>query len=462
MNTIATDAPVASLISLGCAKNTVDSERILGAFVASGWLIAADPADADVCLVNTCGFIAEAREETQAVLADLYALKNDSRLQAVVAIGCMVERADKVEDESWVLDQADLVVGFRDYPRLPKLCREFTHKPVTDDVIAELFADFVKTPRMQTGYPHHAYLKISEGCSNRCSFCTIPSIRGGQRSVPIEELTAEAGALVEIGAREIEIIAQDTTSYGKDIYGERSLPRLLRALSDIKSDNWFRLMYVFPPFLNDEIIDIIADNPRFCPYIDIPLQHIADPILKDMGRTMDKRATIALLDRIIERIPGVALRSTFIVGYPGETEQDFEELLDLVRQGYFMHAGVFPYSREINTRAGESEAQISEDEKNDRADALMEAQLDVSCRKLAEMIGDEIEVMIDHVTDSATEDEPVLAIGHTQRQEIEVDGHVIITGNPGESLKAIPGDILPIKVTDTTDYDLIGQTLYGL
>lgn len=457
MNINANSSPVASMVSLGCAKNTVDSERILGSFVESGWMIAADPADADICLVNTCGFIADAREETQEVLADLYALKADSDLRAVIAIGCMVERAEEVEEDAWVLESADMLVGFRDYPRLPKLCREYLENSVPDSATDEDTIDFINAPRLRIGYPHHAYLKISEGCSNLCSFCTIPTIRGRQRSVPIENLVAEATSLIEMGAKEIEIIAQDTTSYGKDIYGERSLARLLRELQKIDAQNWFRLMYVFPSFLNDDVLDIIAADPRFCPYIDMPLQHIADPILKSMGRKMEKSATLALLERILKRIPNAALRSTFIVGYPGETEADFDELLDFVRQGHFMHAGVFQYSQELNTRAGKSENQLPEQEKIARADALMTAQLEVSCRKMEQQIGTEMDVMIDEINEFATDDDPVIATGHTQMQEIEVDGHVILNGEPGDSIEMDQGDIVRVKITDASDYDLFGE-----
>lgn len=445
------EPPLVNLISLGCAKNTVDSERILGQFAQDGWLIASDPADADICLVNTCGFIADARAETREVLEELAELKAGTRLRAVAALGCMVERAAEVEDQGDVLEQADILIGFDHYNDMARICREYLGlKRITGGETDR--QDFHIRPRLPTGYAHHAYLKISEGCSNRCSFCTIPAIRGPQRSVPVEALVAEARSLIGMGAREIEIIAQDSTSYGRDLYGEISLARLLRSLAGIEADVWFRLMYVFPPFLTDDILEVLAADPRFCPYIDIPLQHISDPILKAMGRGMGKAETLALLDRIEERIPGVALRSTFIAGYPGETEEQFLELLDFVRSGRFAHAGVFAYSRERNTRAAREDDNLTPEQKRERCDALMEAQREVSRQRLQKFVGQSETVMIDRIPDP-DQNEGVQAIGHTRRQEIDVDGSVMIVDQ--QALSAGPGEVVPVKVIEACDYDLI-------
>ncbi|MFH0939679.1 MAG: radical SAM protein [Planctomycetota bacterium] len=406
---------------MGCAKNLVDSERILGRLAEHGFLIAQDPAVADLCLVNTCGFIHDAREETAAVLSELTALKTSGRLKTLVALGCLVERVADAPELDRFLQAADARLGFKDYPRIAQICREliehgavesvcssvdaissraknmvsvhrrgaFETKPqpkgvvdggtarrgdrgtrgnsfclkvakkslrhakiltvgsaaaaeknsikeITKKIIGAVievhknYHDFLVAPRLRIGSPHSAYLKISEGCSNHCRFCSIPRIRGPQISQPIEKLVAEARELAAGGAQEINLIAQDTTSYGRDLYGRLALAELLRALMKVKGPRWFRLMYAYPKLITAELLDVLAGDERFCPYIDLPLQHISNPILAAMSRGVTKSEIIARLDLIAQKLPSGAIRTTFIAGYPGETDEHVNELVAFV------------------------------------------------------------------------------------------------------------------------------------
>ncbi len=471
-------APVISLVSLGCAKNTVDSERILGQLVSAGFLVAEDPAQADLCLVNTCGFIQDAREESAGVLRELQQLKQSGSLKAVVALGCLVERAQGAPELDACLDQADARIGFQDYPRLAELCRELATGParrpaaVAEGTLVQIldkrfsslvgparsftqsYNEFLTAPRLRIGSPHLAYLKISEGCSHGCRFCSIPQIRGMQVSRSVEDIVAEARQLVETGAREIGLIAQDTTSYGRDRYGALRLPELLRALAGIKTEAWFRLMYAFPRFLTDEVLEVLTSDPRFCPYIDMPLQHISDRLLTDMGRGMGQRETIALLDRIAAKLKGGAIRTTFIVGYPGETDAQFQELLEFVNEGRFSHVGVFMYSKEPRTPSAKLEDNVPLVVKQQRREALMKAQLAVSRRRLHALLGARLEVMVDGpVPQGAAHPKGTHALGRTRNEAPEVDGHVFLKGRDAARLE--PGTVVQGRVVDALDYDYV-------
>lgn len=471
-------SPVVSLISLGCAKNTVDSERILGQLVTAGFLVAEDPAQADLCLVNTCGFIHDSREESAGVLKELQQLKESGSLKSVVALGCLVERAQGAPELNAFLDQADASIGFQDYPRLAELCRDLATGPVRKPAAAsegvpvqvldkrgsglagaarsftQSYSDFLAAPRLRIGSPHLAHLKISEGCSNFCKFCSIPYIRGVQVSRPMEDIVAEARQLLDAGAREIGLIAQDSSSYGRDNYGELRLAGLLRALAEIDTDAWFRLMYAFPRFLTDEMLDTLASDARFCPYIDMPLQHISDRLLIDMGRGLGQRDTVALLDRIAAKLPGGAIRTTFIVGYPGETDAQFQELIDFVNEGRFSHVGVFMYSKEPRTPSAKLEDNVPLAVKKQRRDVLMKAQLEVSRRRLRALVGREVEVMVDGPIPAGTaHPKGTHAVGRTRNEAPEVDGHVFLKGRDAARLE--PGTVVQAKVTDALDYDYV-------
>ncbi len=453
--------PVACLVSLGCAKNTVDSERILASLVQDGFLIAERPEDADICLVNTCGFIQDAREETASVLRDLAAGRRRGRPARIVAIGCLVERAGANPALQAFLDAADATAGFAHFPRLPGFCREVLGlaPPTASDDPATL-ADFHRLPRLLSGGGHTACLKISEGCSNACRFCTIPAIRGRQVSRPVDEILAEARALVESGVREICVIGQDTTSYGHDLTGRRGLAGLVRALSTLRADVWFRLMYAFPRFIGDDLLDALTADPRWCPYLDLPLQHISDAMLRAMGRGMGRDDTLRLLDHLSERIPGLCMRTAYIVGHPGETDADFEELLAFVRGGRFLHAGVFVYSHEEGTPSSTLPGPVPPEVARHRRDELMRAQRGVSRAALQSWVGRTIEVIVDEpVARGASAPRHARWTGRHRGQAPEVDGVTFLAPRQGAALQ--PGRVLPAKVVQGLDYDLLAEVAGG-
>ena len=471
-----------SLVNLGCAKNLVDSERILGNLAESGFLIAQDPAVAEVCLVNTCGFINEAREETAGVLNELSALKETGSLKTLVALGCLVERCADAPELDRFLQAADVRLGFKEYPRIAQICHDLIAEARGDTAqtnaagaersgpkvsaakkkVPQSYNDFLVSPRLRIGSPHAAFLKISEGCNNPCRFCAIPRMRGLQVSRTIEDIVAEARELAEGGTREISLIAQDTTSYGRDIYGAGHLADLLHALKTVKGPRWFRLMYAYPKFLTEEMLDVLASDARFCPYIDIPLQHISDPMLSAMARGVTKAQTFALLDLIAKKLRGGAIRTTFITGFPGETETDFKEMLDFVAEGRFTHAGVFLYSTEPLTPAAKQPDTIPLSEKKARRDAIMLAQREVSRRRTAARIGQMVEVMVDGpLTPQGEGGEAPMkgakALARTQLEAPEVDGVVYLRGRGVHNLK--PGAILGAKVVEALDYDVLATSL---
>ncbi|HEY3323292.1 MAG TPA: 30S ribosomal protein S12 methylthiotransferase RimO [Planctomycetota bacterium] len=469
------DAPaVISMITLGCAKNLVDSERILGGLAEAGFLIAQDPAVAELCLVNTCGFINDAREETAGVLREIADLKKSGSLRTLVALGCLVERVTDAPEFTRFLEAADARLGFKDYPRLPQICRDLLdaargqqtaklavgalaaqpRQSAARKPVPQSYNDFLVMPRMRIGSPHTAFLKISEGCSNPCRFCAIPRMRGLQVSRPIESIVAEAQELADGGTQELNLIAQDTTSYGRDLYKKYALPELLHALKAVKGPRWLRLLYAYPRYLNEAMLDMLASDERFCRYIDIPLQHIADPVLKSMARGVTKQQTIDLLDLIERKLPGCAIRTAFITGYPGETEQDFQELLAFITEGRFTHAGVFLYSNEPLTPAAKAADNIPLTEKKARREALMLAQLEVSRRRMRERVGKQMEVLVDGPVSEA----PVRgakAIGRTKHEAPEVDGVVYLAGRGISKLS--PGTFVQAEITQALDYDVVGK-----
>ncbi|MFA5688690.1 MAG: 30S ribosomal protein S12 methylthiotransferase RimO [Kiritimatiellales bacterium] len=431
-----------SLISLGCAKNTVDSELILGRFVESGWLIAEEPADADICLVNTCGFIQDARAEAAGVLNEMRALKNTGKLRAVVALGCLVKRAADAPELAGFLAGADAQVPFSGYSRLPEFCAELLGNAGAG-IPAESYSEFLLQPRLRIGSPHTAYLKISEGCSNPCRFCSIPKIRGRQISRPMDDIMNEARALIDAGAVELNFIAQDTTAYGKEFSGEPQLHNLLRRLRDgINDDVWFRLLYACPQHLTRQVLDIMASDERFCRYIDLPLQHISDPMLAVMGRVLNKKETIEILDLITTALPGTAIRTAFITGHPGETDAMFEELLDFINEGRFTHAGVFTYSPEPGTLSAQMHDAVSPEIKAERRNRLMEAQQKISAARCAARVGTTVEVMIDGAGEECN-------IARSQFEAPEVDGVIFLP-----QFEAVPGDRYDAVITAASDYDL--------
>jgi ribosomal protein S12 methylthiotransferase len=461
--------PVISLVNLGCAKNLVDSERILGTLAENGFLIAQDPAIAEICLVNTCGFIADARDETAGVLRELAALKQAGQLKALVALGCLVQRAADAPEMSRFLDHADVRLGFQDYPRIAQICRDLIAEvrgqrirkrrapavSAAKKPVPRSYNDFLVAPRLRIGSPHTAYLKISEGCSNPCRFCAIPRMRGLQVSRPIEEIVVEAQQLADGCTQEINLIAQDTTSYGRDLYGKFRLAELLRALTRVRGPRWFRLMYAYPRYLTEEMLDVLSSDERFCPYIDLPLQHISDPILAAMARGVTKKQTIELLDLIARKLPGGAIRTTFIAGYPGETEAQVKELIDFVSEGRFTHAGVFVYSVEPLTPAAKTPDTVPLAEKTARRDAIMRAQLEVSRKRLQTRVGQRIEVMVDASLPkgSTAALKSAGALTRSQLEAPEVDGVIYLEGRGASRLP--PGAFVRATIARALDYDLV-------
>lgn len=438
--------PVVSLVSLGCAKNTVDSELILGRFVESGWMIAEEPADSDICLLNTCGFIEDAREEAASVLHELRALKAGGGPKSIIALGCLVKRAVDCPETDHFLEAADARASFNDYSRLPEMALELLGD-TPERTEPQGYTEFLTQPRLRMGSPHTAYLKISEGCSNPCTFCSIPKIRGKQISRPMDDIVAEAHSLIEAGACEISLIAQDTTAYGKERDGELHLFALLERIRDEISENvWFRLMYACPQHLTRAVLEVLASDQRFCPYIDMPLQHISDSMLNLMGRQMTRCQTLEKLNLIREVLPGCAIRTAFIVGHPGETDADFNELLEFVKEGCFTHAGVFTYSAEPGTLSANLPDRVPEETKEQRRALLMEAQREVSAARCAAQVGKTVEVMID-----GSGEEGLLA--RSQLEAPEVDGLFFLPEFEG----AIPGDRYDVKIINALDYDFVAE-----
>ena len=435
--------PVVCLISLGCSKNTVDSELILGRFAEGGWMISEEPADSDVCLVNTCGFIEEAREEAASVLHELKVVDGP---QAVVALGCLVKRAADCPETDHFLDAADARVSFADYSRLPEICMELLGERIGPSE-SQGYTEFLTQPRLRTGSSHTAYLKISEGCSNSCTFCSIPKIRGKQISRPMDDVVSEACSLIESGAVEINLIAQDTTAYGKDWDGEVHLHILLERLRDeIDANVWFRLMYACPQHLTCGLLEVMASDPRFCPYIDMPLQHISDHMLDLMGRRLTKAQTLEKLALIDDVLPDCAVRTAFIVGHPGETKEDFNELLEFVKEGRFTHAGVFCYSAEPGTPSGKMENDVPDEVKEVRRALLMEAQREVSARCCSARVGQTVEVMMDGAAEEGL-------MGRSQHEAPEVDGLFFLP----EFEDAVPGDRYDVEIIGAGDYDFYAE-----
>ena len=434
-------------VSLGCDKNLVDSEMMITNLRKSGYILTDEASEADVIVVNTCCFIGDAKEESINTLLELAEYKKD-RCKLLVAAGCLAQRYHEEIKED--IPEVDLIVGTMGYEKLTEKIEEaLNNKGVVVESLEDI--NYLPTPltdrdSMSGGY--YAYLKIAEGCDKCCTYCVIPKVRGKYRSVPIDNLIEQAEHLVENGAKEIILVAQETTLYGKDLYGEKSLPKLLRRLSEIEELRWIRILYCYPEEITDELIDTIAELPKVCNYLDIPIQHGSDNILKKMGRWTDKNEIISIVDRLRKKIPDIALRTTLITGFPGETEEDFEELKEFVKKLRFDRLGVFTYSREEDTPAAEMEGQVPEDVKEARRDEIMEIQQEIAFEKGKERIGDDFDVMIE----GSLPDEGVY-IARTYMDAPDVDGYVFISSD----WNLDSGDFVKVEITGAKEYDLIGD-----
>jgi len=425
-------APRIHLASLGCAKNLVDSERLLARLATAGGLVGAAEEDADVIIVNTCGFIAPAIAESLTTIRDYAARKGAS--QKLLIMGCLVERdTERIGAE---VPEVDGLFGLNRHDEIVAACG-LDAEPEEDD------ARLLLTPR------HTAYLRISDGCDNRCSYCTIPTIRGRFRSRSADEIVAEARQLVELGVRELNIIGQDTTSYGVDLDGSVGIDGLLRQLAGIPELRWLRLLYTHPAYFTDGLIEAYATIGALCPYVDLPLQHLNDGILQRMGRHVTQADCLRLIERLRERVPDIAIRTTFIVGFPGETRAQFDELADLVERLRFDHVGVFRYSNEAGTAAAAMPHQISERTKAKREKALMLAQQRIALEKNRSMLGKVVEVLIDRPTD-----ERGLWIGRTGTQAPDVDAVTFV--HAGADAVRV-GAFVDAQIVDAVGYDLIAQ-----
>jgi ribosomal protein S12 methylthiotransferase len=439
------------LISLGCAKNLVDSEVMLGSLLASGEVIVDSPEQADILVINTCGFIQPAVEEAVEEILTLVEVKKKSPDKKIIVTGCLVQRyREQLLSE---LPEVDLFVGSEGAADLAGLARKMRHGELGYRlVVPERFLMNSATPRVITTPPFRAWLKITEGCNNRCSYCMIPMIRGPLRSRPIDDLVREAQILESQGVKELSLIAQDSTAYGHDLGGGINLVRLLTALLDQTAIPWIRLLYLHPKGVDGPLLTLIATNPRLLPYLDIPMQHVSERMLRAMNRHYGRADLERLLAAIQRRIPEAALRTTFLVGFPGEQEEDFLEVEDFMRRHRLHHVGIFAYSNEEGAPSANFSDQVPEAEGIRRRDHLLALQAEISAKRQEEYLGRTEEVLVEGVCPETE----LLLIGRTRFQAPEVDGCVYI--NEGI---ASAGEIIPVRISETQVYDLVGGVVLG-
>ena len=444
-------------ISLGCPKNLVDSEKMLGLLAEEGLVITNDPADADAIVINTCGFLQAAKDESLKAIRDAAKFKKTGRCQRIIVAGCLAQRyqtklleeAPEIDRLVGVFDRNSIVSAVRGETNTAKEHGHFLgkyHQLKQLEKVVTLEAD---QGRMRLTPRHYAYLRVSEGCNQGCSFCTIPSIRGPMRSKPIERILDEARELAGDGCKELNLIGQDTTSYGQDIGYAPGLSGLLRTLDKELSDiPWIRLMYAYPSCFTDDMIRAIADSPRILKYIDMPLQHINDDMLKVMRRRVTRSQTETLLHKLREWVPGITIRTTFIAGSPGETDAQFHELLQFIKDFQFDMLGVFPFSPEPGTAMGRLENQVPDKVKKQRVKHLMLAQQEIAFAKAAAMKGKHIQVMVDRLADSDGDD----FIARSSAQAPEIDSITLV-----QDRKLKPGQLLNVEITGANGYDLIAR-----
>lgn len=435
-------------ISLGCDKNLVDTEVMLGLLASRGYEMTDDETQADIIVINTCCFIHDAKEESIQNILEMAEYKKTGQIKALIVAGCLAERyRQEIIDE---IPEVDEVLGTTAYDRIldaVDAALEGQHRVVLADLDA---LPLPETKRLVTTGGHFAYLKIAEGCDKHCTYCIIPKIRGNFRSVPMERLVREAEELAEQGVKELILVAQETTLYGKDLYGEKTLHRLVKELCKISGIRWIRILYCYPEEITDELIQVMKEEPKVCHYLDLPIQHANDTILKRMGRRTSKQELIDIVGKLRREIPDICLRTTLITGFPGETEEQHEELMDFVDEMEFDRLGVFTYSPEEDTPAALMPDQIDEEVKEERQAEIMELQQDIAFDNAQDMTGREVLVMIE----GRVADENAY-VGRTYRDAPNVDGLIFI--NTDEEL--LSGDFARVKVTGAADYDLIGELI---
>jgi len=440
-----------SFISLGCPKNTVDSERMLGLLQLDGYELVREPVNADFVVVNTCGFIEEARTESYGAIDEMLELKKAGKIKGVIVSGCLAER----QKEEMLIERPgiDALVGVFGREEVTKVADRLmgNHEQRTVFRPAPIRA-LPDTDRLRITPQHFAYLKISEGCDRLCTFCDIPRMRGKHASKPMETILLEARQLAADGVKELNIVAQDTTYYGIDSYGEPRLAQLLRELNEVEGFEWIRLLYFYPMYISDELIDVICDSNRIIPYIDMPLQHINDQMLRRMSRRVNKQQTIETIERLREGIPNLCLRTTMLTGFPGETDEQFEELVEFVNDTRFDRLGVFSYSFEEATPSANLTDHIDEDVKITRRETLMLAQQKIMYERNELLINSRLSVMVDQ----AVPQQANAWVGRSQADAPDIDSLVFLTGN-GAQLS--PGQIVEAEIVTVSDYDLIGAVL---
>ena len=435
-------------ISLGCDKNLVDTEVMLGLLASRGYEMTDDENQADVIVINTCCFIHDAKEESIQNILEMAEYKKQGKIRALIVTGCLAQRyRQEIIDE---IPEVDEVLGTTAYDKIldaVDAALAGQHEVILSDLDALPLPD---TKRLVTTGGHFAYLKIAEGCDKHCTYCIIPKIRGNFRSVPMEHLLKEAQELADQGVKELILVAQETTIYGKDIYGEKSLHILLKNLCKIPGIRWIRILYCYPEEITDELIQVMKEEPKICHYLDLPIQHANDTILGRMGRRTSKQELVDIIGKLRREIPDICLRTTLITGFPGETKEQHEELMEFVDEMEFDRLGVFTYSPEEDTPAAEMPDQIDEEVKLDRQADLMELQQEIAFDNAQDMVGREVLVMIE----GKVADENAY-VGRTYRDAPNVDGLIFI--NTDEEL--LSGDFARVKVTGAVDYDLIGELL---
>lgn len=432
-------------ISLGCDKNLVDSEDMLGVLTRAGHEIVDDENEAEAIIINTCCFIHDAKEESVETILEMAEYKKAGTCKVLIVTGCMAQRYKQEIIEE--IPEVDAVLGTTSYGEILKAVEEavagrhYQEYKDIDYLVPE------QGKRVLTTGGHFAYLKIAEGCDKHCTYCIIPKLRGKFRSVPMERLLAQAQELAEQGVKELILVAQETTLYGKDLYGEKSLHRLLKELCKIKGIRWIRILYCYPEEIYDELIQTMKEEPKVCHYLDLPIQHASDAVLKRMGRRTTRKELTEKIQKLREEIPDIVLRTTLITGFPGETEEDYEALMEFVDEMEFDRLGVFTYSAEEDTPAASMEGQIPEEVKEERRDAIMELQQEVSYDKGTERIGQELLVMIEGKVSGES-----AYIARTYGDAPKVDGYIFV--QTGELL--VTGDFARVRVTGAMEYDLIG------
>lgn len=433
-------------ISLGCDKNLVDSERMLGLLAQKGYTFTDDEDEADAVIINSCCFIGDAKEESINTILEFAPRRTQGRLKALIVCGCLAQRySAEIAEE---IPEVDAVVGTAAIDQIADTLESVLAGNARNALFDIDRPCLYDVPRSVTTGGYYAYLKIAEGCDKRCSYCVIPKVRGRYRSVPMEALVREARTLAEGGVKELILVAQETTLYGRDLYGEKRLPQLLKKLAEVEGIVWIRLLYCYPEEITDELIEVIREEKKVCHYLDIPIQHASDRILKRMGRLTRQAEIRERIGKIRERIPDICLRTTLITGFPGETEEDFEELAAFVDEMEFDRLGVFPYSQEEDTAAAGMPDQVPEELREERRDVLMELQQEIAFEKEASMVGRTVTAMVEG---KLTEERVYAA--RTWRDAPDVDGFLFIDTDR----ELASGDFVRVRITGSHEYDLTGE-----